>query len=223
MEDTPSACGSGLVDTDTSHISPEKIHAPASAKPESVVDGLLLGENSRRDMDSSQSAIGSPHTTCVIGIDLLADYPKLERKPLFLSKNWRDALCRCERCTEFYKQKSVGFLVDREDSIVEYERMGKRKREEKLQQQEGAELNLFNNLGHVEKIEILNGIADIKDELRTFLVMYYLMMFTFYPFFLCIYFATLRLLKRELHKLWLPLLYYLIINWWIHLFFAGIL
>ncbi|KAF3448704.1 hypothetical protein FNV43_RR09417 [Rhamnella rubrinervis] len=169
VEDIPSACGSGLVENDASHISPEKIHAPASAKSESVPDGLPLGENSRKDMDSSQCTIASPHTTCVIGVDLVVDYPKLEKKPLFLSKNWRDALCRCERCSEFYKQKSIDFLLDREDSIVEYEKMGKQKREEKLQQQEGAELNLFNNLGHVEKIEILNGIADIKDELRTFL------------------------------------------------------
>jgi E3 ubiquitin-protein ligase UBR7 len=48
--------------------------------------------------------------------------------------------------------------------------MATQKREEKLQQQEGTELNLLNKLGHVEKMEILNGIADMKDELRSFLV-----------------------------------------------------
>ena len=46
----------------------------------------------------------------------------------------------------------------------------KQKREEKLQQREGAELNFFNNLGHIEKMEILNGIADFTDEFRSFLV-----------------------------------------------------
>ncbi|TXG50667.1 hypothetical protein EZV62_023191 [Acer yangbiense] len=54
-------------------------------------------------------------------------------------------------------------------SGAEYERTAKQKREEKLQQQEGAELTLLNKLGHVEKMEILNGIADMKDEFRTFL------------------------------------------------------
>ena len=48
--------------------------------------------------------------------------------------------------------------------------MATQKRKEKLQQQEGAELSLFNKLGHIEKMEILSGIADMKDEIRTFLV-----------------------------------------------------
>lgn len=69
-----------------------------------------------------------------------------------------------------YNQKHMGCLVDKEDSIAEYERTAKQKREEKLQQQEGAELSFLNKLGHVEKMEILNGIADMKNEFRTFLV-----------------------------------------------------
>ncbi|KAJ7952145.1 PHD finger protein-related [Quillaja saponaria] len=76
---------------------------------------------------------------------------------------------RCDQCMKFYNQKHIGFLLDKEDSIVEYEKMAKQKREEKLQQQEGAELSMLNKLGHVEKMEILNGIADMKDEIRSFL------------------------------------------------------
>lgn len=71
---------------------------------------------------------------------------------------------------EFYRKKNISFLIDKEDSISEYEKMAKQKREEKLQQQEGAEINLFNGLGHVEKIEILNGIADMKNEISAFFV-----------------------------------------------------
>ncbi|KAG6482386.1 hypothetical protein ZIOFF_059017 [Zingiber officinale] len=56
-----------------------------------------------------------------------------------------------------------------EDTIEEYEKMAKSKREEKLKQQEGAELNFLNTLNHVQKIEIFSGIADMKNELHSFL------------------------------------------------------
>ncbi|XP_051129944.1 uncharacterized protein LOC127250618 [Andrographis paniculata] len=90
-------------------------------------------------------------------------------KPLFLSKNWREALCRCGKCTDMYGQRGLGFLLDNEDSIAEYEVMAKQKRSENMQKQEGAEMSFLDNLGHVEKMEILNGIADMKNEIFSFL------------------------------------------------------
>ncbi|XP_057968025.1 uncharacterized protein LOC131157707 [Malania oleifera] len=132
---------------------------------------LGLGENTGNNIGSSHcipDVDGS--TACILGVDLLAAPPTVGRsKPMFLSKNWRDILCRCEKCTAFYVEKCVGFLLDKEDSIEEYEKMAKQKREEKLQQQEGVELNFLNKLGHVEKMEILNGIADMKNEIHSFL------------------------------------------------------
>ncbi|KAL0324197.1 UNVERIFIED_CONTAM: putative E3 ubiquitin-protein ligase UBR7 [Sesamum calycinum] len=65
--------------------------------------------------------------------------------------------------------KGIGFLLDKEDSIAEYERVAKQKRNENLQKQEGVELNFLNNLGHVAKMEILSGIADMKNEFCAFL------------------------------------------------------
>lgn len=47
--------------------------------------------------------------------------------------------------------------------------MAKQKRDENVQKQEGVEMKFLNNLGHVEKMEILSGIADMKNELRAFL------------------------------------------------------
>ncbi|TKY68365.1 E3 ubiquitin-protein ligase UBR7 [Spatholobus suberectus] len=47
--------------------------------------------------------------------------------------------------------------------------MAKQKREEKLQQQKGAELSFFNKLGHVQKVEILKAIEEMKDGLRAVL------------------------------------------------------
>ncbi|XP_062074563.1 uncharacterized protein LOC133778599 [Humulus lupulus] len=168
VEDTESGCKSGEIENNTS---PKKDCVLVPAKSESVPcgEGSQLGENSGKDIDSKPDMDASPHAICALGVDLLVTALELERKPMFLSKSWRDSLCRCEKCNDYCKQKGLVFLLDKEDSIAEYEKMGKQKREEKLQKQEGAELSLLDNLGHVEKMEILNGIADMKDEIRTFL------------------------------------------------------
>ncbi|KAF9625662.1 hypothetical protein IFM89_025206 [Coptis chinensis] len=88
---------------------------------------------------------------------------------MFMSKNWKELLCRCETCVEFYTHSGISFLIDGEDSIVEYEKIATQKRQEKLQQQEGAELDFLNKLSHVAKIEILSGINDMKIELQSFM------------------------------------------------------
>lgn len=159
-----------------SHNAPENEDVKAKADSESVPGEKdpLQGEN------CSDSAVLNPctkdsdvHTNCLLGgVSIVDAPPSAVIKPMFLSKNWRYALCKCEKCLEYYNQKKIAFLADKEDSIVEYEKMGKQKREEKLQQQEGAELSFFNKLGHVEKVEIIKGIEEMKDGLRAFLVKY---------------------------------------------------
>ncbi|WCJ26517.1 PHD finger protein-related [Euphorbia peplus] len=155
LEDTLSATGSGKLENDKADTSPNE---------------SAIGEISEKTVNSDQiMEDANLQTTCVLGVDSLDNLPVLESKPLFLSKNWREMLCKCEKCLDMYNQKKISYLIDKEDSIAEYEKMAKQKRDEKLQKQEVAEMSLFNNLGHVEKIEILNGIADFKDEFRTFL------------------------------------------------------
>ncbi|KAI3929324.1 hypothetical protein MKX01_006560 [Papaver californicum] len=143
----------------------------ADSKPALPNRDGLLGETSEKKKgfeEFSCDTISSPK--CALGLDLGVTPFILEKnKPMFLSKVWRDLLCRCEKCIEFYTEKGIRFLIEKEDSIGEYEKMGKQKRQEKLQQEEGAELNFLNKLGHVAKIEILNGIADMKNELCSFL------------------------------------------------------
>lgn len=108
---------------------------------------------------------------CIIEVDLTQISPSTDKaKPMFLNKNWRESLCACERCSDFYAKKGIGFITDKEDSIADYEGMAKQKRNENLQKQEGAELDFLNNLNHVTKMEILSGIADMKNEFSTFLV-----------------------------------------------------
>ncbi|KAK4801319.1 hypothetical protein SAY86_021806 [Trapa natans] len=168
----------------------EKPHAGGSAQigKDGLADNIHKKDSIATGSDSSQciheesslpmgetsaaTTIGfeiASQTTCVLGTNTLDNSPVKESKPIFLSKNWRDALCRCEKCVDMYNQKGISFLLDKEDTILEYEKVAKEKREEKLQQQEGVELDLLNSMGHVQKMEILNGIADMKDEICSFL------------------------------------------------------
>ncbi|KAK9094128.1 hypothetical protein Scep_025597 [Stephania cephalantha] len=145
----------------------ESMSADASSVSE---NGKKVGQNSEDNMDLNGSlSIISPIPKCKLGVDLQGAHLDLVKKPFFLSKSWRDLLCTCESCGDFYAKKGVGFLIDREDSIIEYEKIAQQKRQEKLQQEVGEELNFLNKLGHVEKIEILSGIADMKNELQSFL------------------------------------------------------
>lgn len=115
----------------------------------------------------------SSNGNCILGLDLcVAALDSNKNKPMFLSKGWREKLCRCDSCVAFYSQKRISYLIDKEDSLEEYEKMAKQKREEKLEQQAGAAVNFIDNLGHVAKIEFLNGLADMQSEIRSFLVCY---------------------------------------------------
>uniref|UniRef100_A0A7N0UMG2 UBR-type domain-containing protein n=1 Tax=Kalanchoe fedtschenkoi TaxID=63787 RepID=A0A7N0UMG2_KALFE len=140
---------------------------PLGSKEEPVLadkDGIgaTCMEGVKVKLDPGASSSG----TCIIGVDLHSTSSNLEKhKPIFLSKSWRDVLCRCEKCREFYTREHILYLLEKEDSIVEYEKMAKEKRAER----EGNELSLLNKLGHVEKMEILSGIADMKNEFISFM------------------------------------------------------
>ena len=179
--------------TSVKHNDDVNLHDSANADPtvdtdKSAGKDSLLSELPENPSSSEPIKDNNQTDSCVLGTSLSASII-VENKPMFLSKNWRGALCRCEKCINNYKLNNISFLLDEEDSIAEYEKMAKQKREEKLLQQEGAESKLFDNLGHVEKIEILNGIADMKDEIRTFLVFscHYMFVcsFSYFAWFIC--------------------------------------
>ncbi|CAA2981464.1 putative E3 ubiquitin-protein ligase UBR7 [Olea europaea var. sylvestris] len=130
------------------------------------LDTLVTNSDAEGNISGCSEVAGSSNK-CILEINL-AETPQTinKSKPMFLSKNWREVLCRCDACSDFYTQKGISFLLDKEDSIAEYEKVAKLKRDENLQKQEG---DFLNKLGHVEKMEILSGIADMKDEIRSLL------------------------------------------------------
>lgn len=171
----------------------------SSSNPEDIDNGVVVCKISENDLntdskcenvsneDSICSKITDNNTTlmepktsdhnveldlkCSLEVDINATTLELDREgPLFLSRKWRDVLCKCQACTNFYSQKGVAYLIDQEDSIEEYEKMAKQKRAKTLEQQKGAELNFLNNLNHIQKIEILGALTDMEDEFRSFLV-----------------------------------------------------
>ncbi|KAL9993275.1 putative chromatin regulator PHD family [Helianthus debilis subsp. tardiflorus] len=153
MQTAPSAAGSSTMSED------------ASSEP-LTVEPAVPDNNSKSVGDDDKGKSDA----CRLGVDLLsAELTSEKSQPMFLVKNWREVLCGCQKCSDFYVKKGISFLLDKEDSIAEYEKIAKQKRDEKMQQLEGAELNFLSNLGHVEKMEILSGIADMKDEIRSFL------------------------------------------------------
>lgn len=154
-----SSDGKNIIVEENSNTNTSGGHPTNDANPENCNTNISADQHTNN---------ANSHVNCLLGDSPLPD--GVDSKPLFLSKIWRDVLCRCDKCLDMYKQKQIGYIVDKEDSIAEYERTAKQKREENLQKQENAELNLFNNLGHVEKIEILNGLADMRTELQNFMV-----------------------------------------------------
>lgn len=168
LTQTPAASGSEKVKNDgcktdfvinSQNISIENI----SSSGESSANVMCSNNSTKEDVQ---------HGSCLVGPNVDLQSSIGDCKPLFLSKSWREVLCKCQRCMDMYNQKNISFLLDKEDSIMEYEKMAKQKREEKMQQLEGVEQSLLNRLGHVQKMEILTGIADMKDEMRNFLESY---------------------------------------------------
>lgn len=114
-----------------------------------------------------------PSTKCIIG-GIIDNLPTTENsKPLFLSKRWRECLCRCGKCSDMYAERRIGFLLDKEDSIAEFERMAEQKWNENIQKLEDTQLNFLNDIGHVEKMEVLRVIGDMKNEIFSVLVCLY--------------------------------------------------
>jgi hypothetical protein len=144
---------------------------PSTAENGSLLDNNLAGDLKPDSNSKGKEPMKDAIPKCKLGEDINTITTGSEKTgTMFLSKKWREQLCKCDTCISFYANNGVEYLIDKEDTIEEYEKMAKEKRKEKLQQQEGAELNFMNKLNHVQKIEILNGISDMKNELRSFVV-----------------------------------------------------
>ena len=44
-----------------------------------------------------------------------------EAKTLFMPQNWRKELCKCDECLKLYRDQSLSYLIDDEDTVHHYE------------------------------------------------------------------------------------------------------
>ncbi|KAG6547870.1 hypothetical protein Mapa_010690 [Marchantia paleacea] len=88
---------------------------------------------------------------------------------VFLAKSWRTELCQCDACKAMYMAKGIEFLLDKEDTLQEYEESAKRKREEAKEKEDGTTQAFLQKLGHVQRIELVHGINNLATELESFL------------------------------------------------------
>ncbi|XP_044955946.1 putative E3 ubiquitin-protein ligase UBR7 isoform X1 [Hordeum vulgare subsp. vulgare] len=172
VSEAVTADSNGMEGGSSGHVDTEKNENGAPVDHRSI-ENTSVEENCTKDIEASDKSILGDNSggNCKIGVDInttSADSEKI--MPLFMSKGWRETLCKCGTCTNFYAQRGIAHLTDKEDSIEEYEKIAKQKREKKLEQQEGAEANFINSLDHVQKIEILSGINDMKNEFQSFMV-----------------------------------------------------
>ncbi|KAJ6712627.1 E3 UBIQUITIN-PROTEIN LIGASE UBR7 [Salix purpurea] len=114
LENVSSACGSGKLGIDIcAHDSSEKDNTTANSNSQTVAarNASVAGESSGKSSgpnDSDQCTKDTNlHTTCALGIDVEVTSLVSGGKPSFLSKSWRDILCRCEKCLYMYNQKQT--------------------------------------------------------------------------------------------------------------------
>ncbi|OAE31161.1 hypothetical protein AXG93_3617s1000 [Marchantia polymorpha subsp. ruderalis] len=105
-----------------------------------------------------------PEETTSVGLKVLDS-----GRAVFLAKSWRTELCQCDACKAMYMAKGIEFLLDKEDTLQEYEESAKRKREEAKEKEDGTTQAFLQKLGHVQRIELVHGINNLATELESFL------------------------------------------------------
>ncbi len=72
-----------------------------------------------------------------------------------------------------YEEKNVLFLLDEKDAISAYEEAARQKRKSSPLPSEDEALERFmgdNNIGHVQKMEMIHGFNEMSSKLKEFLV-----------------------------------------------------
>lgn len=87
----------------------------------------------------------------------------------FWPSNFRQKLCTCSKCIEMYKDLSVLFLTDLEDTVTAYEAMGKEKSNGVSVSQYEKGLQALSSLDRVQQINALTEYNNMRDKLVEFL------------------------------------------------------
>lgn len=122
--------------------------------------------------ETNVNIIDASTSKCVIET-MKSKYKNLKlpiNQTCYFLNGWRDSLCKCENCLNFYAQNDIKYLINNEDSIKYYEDKGKQEEEKTQINDENALINNeLSKMNHVSKIEFLSNVNSFKQELKDFL------------------------------------------------------
>ncbi|XP_034050934.1 putative E3 ubiquitin-protein ligase UBR7 [Thalassophryne amazonica] len=83
---------------------------------------------------------------------------------VFWPYSWRSKLCTCISCKRAYVEAGVQFLMDQSDTVLAYENQG-------MEEPFGEDplMSLLSSMDHVQQLEIIYQLNDMKTELYAFL------------------------------------------------------
>lgn len=94
---------------------------------------------------------------------------KLYKGATFWPANFRQKLCTCSECLAMYKDLSVMFLIDPEDTMTAYEALGKERLRGTPTSQYEKGLEALSSLDRVQQINALTEYNKMKDKLLDYL------------------------------------------------------
>ncbi|XP_045495023.1 dentin sialophosphoprotein [Colias croceus] len=87
----------------------------------------------------------------------------------FWPSQFRQKLCTCNECLSMYKDLSVLFLIDPEDTVTAYENLGKEKTNGKPASQYEKGLQALSSLDRIQQINVLTEYNIMRDKFLDFL------------------------------------------------------
>ncbi|XP_039751428.1 putative E3 ubiquitin-protein ligase UBR7 [Pararge aegeria] len=94
---------------------------------------------------------------------------KVHKGATFWPTTLRQKLCTCRECITMYKDLSVLFLIDPEDTVTAYENLGKQKIDGKPVSQYEKGLEALSSLDRIQQINALTEYNKMRDKLLDFL------------------------------------------------------
>lgn len=95
--------------------------------------------------------------------------PRVYKGATFWPSTFRQKLCTCRECVTMYKDLSVLFLIDPEDTVTAYENLGKQKSNGRPASQYEKGLAALSSLDRIQQINALTEYNKMRDKLLDFL------------------------------------------------------
>ncbi|XP_050668893.1 nuclease SbcCD subunit C [Leptidea sinapis] len=168
LEETPQNIDNKTVIEDKSGIMDgcSLVNPTDSSKIDDVSETNQKNDSKRKIEDSEDGlTIKKSKLNCVRPNGVKMKY----KGATFWPSNFRQKLCTCSECISMYKDLSVLFLIDLEDTVTAYENLGKEKSNGRPSTQYEKGLEALSSLDRVQQINALTEYNKMRDKLLNFL------------------------------------------------------